>query len=196
MEHQRKLLAQVLPAHASAAQRGLIEISTSAFYHPILPLVCDTNMGAVSSPGLPLPQNRLSSSRGRARAASARTESPSGSFRNSSPGSLAFGGKRLGGGIQDLARAGREVDGHRRRSVRTQPGNFFRTRRPGPTFRRAGSQKLYTIHRFENDNTKMNLIFRDHTLSDLIGFVYSGMPPAGRRQPPHAQHQASRATGS
>ena len=23
----------------------------------------------------------------------------------------------------------------------------------------------------------MNLIFRDHTISDLIGFVYSGMPP-------------------
>ena len=22
----------------------------------------------------------------------------------------------------------------------------------------------------------MNLLFRDHTLSDLIGFVYSGMP--------------------
>ena len=23
----------------------------------------------------------------------------------------------------------------------------------------------------------MNMIFRDHTISDLIGFVYSGMPP-------------------
>ena len=23
----------------------------------------------------------------------------------------------------------------------------------------------------------MNMLFRDHTLSDLIGFVYSGMPP-------------------
>ena len=38
--------------------KGLIEISTSPFYHPILPLVCDTEMGAVSSPGLPLPRNR------------------------------------------------------------------------------------------------------------------------------------------
>ena len=26
-------------------------------------------------------------------------------------------------------------------------------------------------------STEMNLIFRDHTISDLIGFVYSGMPP-------------------
>ena len=56
---ERELLAKVLPAHADAAQRGRIEISTSAFYHPILPLVCDTNMGAVSTPGLPLPQNRF-----------------------------------------------------------------------------------------------------------------------------------------
>src|SRR5213075_420695 len=51
--------AKVLPAHADAAQRGAIEISTSAFYHPILPLICDTNAGAVSTPGLPLPQNRF-----------------------------------------------------------------------------------------------------------------------------------------
>jgi len=50
---ERELLGRVLPVHAEAARRVLIEISTSPFYHPILPLVCDTQMGAVSSPGLP-----------------------------------------------------------------------------------------------------------------------------------------------
>src|ERR1700722_11186112 len=54
---QRALLGKVLPAHAEAAQQGRIEISTSPFYHTTMPLVCDTNMGAVSTPGLPLPQN-------------------------------------------------------------------------------------------------------------------------------------------
>jgi hypothetical protein len=39
------------------------------------------------------------------------------------------------------------------------------------------AQRLYTIYRYENADTRMNLLFRDHTLSDLIGFVYSGMPP-------------------
>src|ERR1039458_3556077 len=52
------LLARGFPVHAEAASKGLIEISTSPFYHPIMPLVCDTDMGAVSSPGLPLPRNR------------------------------------------------------------------------------------------------------------------------------------------
>src|SRR5229473_1588794 len=36
--------------------------------------------------------------------------------------------------------------------------------------------KLYTVHRYDNGQTVMNMLFRDHTLSDLIGFVYSGMP--------------------
>ena len=56
---ERELLAKVLPAHADAAKKGQIEISTSPFYHPILPLLCDTNIGAVSAPGLSLPQNRF-----------------------------------------------------------------------------------------------------------------------------------------
>jgi hypothetical protein len=40
-----------------------------------------------------------------------------------------------------------------------------------------GARRLYTIYGYENGDTRMNLLFRDHTLSDLIGFVYSGMPP-------------------
>jgi alpha-amylase/alpha-mannosidase (GH57 family) len=38
-------------------------------------------------------------------------------------------------------------------------------------------EKLYNIHRYEKGSASMNLVFRDHTISDLIGFVYSGMPP-------------------
>jgi len=53
---ERELLGRVLPVHAEASKKGLIEISTSAFYHPILPLLCDTQVGAESSPGLALPQ--------------------------------------------------------------------------------------------------------------------------------------------
>ncbi len=59
IERQRELIGTVLPAHAEAAKQGRIEISTSPLYHPILPLVCDTNAGAISTPGLPLPQNRF-----------------------------------------------------------------------------------------------------------------------------------------
>jgi len=56
---QREILAQVVPAYAEAAQRGSVELSTTPFYHPILPLLCDTNSGAESTPGLPLPTRRF-----------------------------------------------------------------------------------------------------------------------------------------
>ncbi len=59
INRQRQLIGKVVPAHAEAVKQGRIEISTSPFYHPILPLVCDTNAGATSMPGLPLPQNRF-----------------------------------------------------------------------------------------------------------------------------------------
>src|SRR5579872_3452266 len=39
-----------------------------------------------------------------------------------------------------------------------------------------GAEKLYTIYQYEKNQTRMRLFFRDHTLSDLIGFVYSAMP--------------------
>ncbi|MEQ1473723.1 MAG: glycoside hydrolase, partial [Candidatus Acidiferrum sp.] len=38
-----ELLGMVLPAYREAAQRGQVELSTTPFYHPILPLVCDSD---------------------------------------------------------------------------------------------------------------------------------------------------------
>src|SRR5262249_41505186 len=38
------------------------------------------------------------------------------------------------------------------------------------------AEKLYTVYRYENAQARIHLLFRDHAISDLIGFVYSGMP--------------------
>jgi alpha-amylase/alpha-mannosidase (GH57 family) len=173
---ERELLARVLPAHAEAAQRGRIEISTSAFYHPILPLVCDTNMGAVSTPGLTLPQNRFRHpedareqlKRGLDLHQQVFGIRPQGVWPSEGSVSEEVFALAQGLGVKWMA-TDEEVLG----------------RSAGVSFSRDGhghlsgelASRLYTIHRFENDQTEMNLFFRDHTISDLIGFVYSGMPP-------------------
>src|SRR5207247_5742483 len=56
MLHQKKALAQVLPTYREFANHGQIEISTTPFYHPILPLLCDSNIACVSHPGVALPR--------------------------------------------------------------------------------------------------------------------------------------------
>ncbi|HXY13791.1 MAG TPA: glycoside hydrolase family 57 protein [Terriglobales bacterium] len=172
---ERELIGKVLPAHAAAAQQGRIEISTSPFYHPILPVVCDTNQGAVSSPGLPLPQNRFRHPE------DAREQL----IRGLDLHQQVFGVRPVGvwpseGSVSEEVLAIAQSLGVR--WMATDEGVLGRSLRIN--FARDGdgrlnndlARKLYTIHQFENDATRMNLIFRDHTISDLVGFVYSGMP--------------------
>src|ERR1700680_3751813 len=176
MARERELLGRVLPVHAEAAKKGLIEISTSPFYHPILPLVCDTQIGAVSSPGLALPQNRYRHpedareqlQRGLDLLEKVFGLRPQGVW--PSEGSVSEEALTIAHqlGVQWMA---------------TDEGVLGRSL--GINFSRDGhghlssdlAQRLYTIYRYENGDRRMNLLFRDHTLSDLIGFVYSGMPP-------------------
>ena len=47
-----ELLRRVIPEYRDAAARGQVELSTSPFYHPILPLLCDTDVYLRTHPAL------------------------------------------------------------------------------------------------------------------------------------------------
>ena len=176
VQHQIDLIKRVLPAHAKAAKEGRIEISSSPFYHPILPLLCDTNQGAVSTPGLPIPQNRFRHpedareqlQRGLDLHEKVFGLRPKGVWPSEGSVSEEVLGIAAGLGVNWMA---------------TDEGVLARTL--GMSFMRDGhgrvpdisAGKLYNIHRFESGETCMHLLFRDHAISDLIGFVYSGMSP-------------------
>jgi alpha-amylase/alpha-mannosidase (GH57 family) len=51
----RELCAQVVPIYRELADRGQLELTTSPFYHPILPLLIDAHAAREASPYLPLP---------------------------------------------------------------------------------------------------------------------------------------------
>jgi alpha-amylase/alpha-mannosidase (GH57 family) len=53
---QREVMSQILPLYRRLQDAGRIEITTTPFYHPILPLVCDTSVAKVSLPSSPLPR--------------------------------------------------------------------------------------------------------------------------------------------
>ncbi len=176
MTRERELLAEVLPVHARAAKKGLIEISTSPFYHPISPLLCDTEVGAVSSPGLPLPQNRYR------HPDDAREQL----LRGLDLHKKVFGVRPKGAWPSEGSVSEETLSIACELGIKwmaTDEGVLGRSL--GIDFSRDGygnlnsdlAHKLYTIYRYENGDTRMNMIFRDHTLSDLIGFVYSGMSP-------------------
>jgi len=176
MAKQKEILAKVVPAYAEAAKRGTVELSTTPYYHPILPLNCDTNVGGESTPGLPLPTRRFRRPDDAAlhvrRALELHEQTfgarPVGLWPSEGSVSEEVLGLAYKQGIRWMA----TDEGVLGRSI----GYNF-TRDVHGRLHGDSAEMLYNIHRYEKGDTRMNLVFRDHTLSDLIGFVYSGMPP-------------------
>ena len=177
LDKERELLAKVLPAYAEAAQRGSIELSATPYYHPILPLLCDTNVGAESSPGLPLPTRRFKHPDDASLQIKRALDSHQALFGVRPKGLWPSEGSVSDEALKLACRESIEWmatdEGVLGRSL-----DFNFARYNSDYLSADGAQRLYNIYRYEKGDTRMHLVFRDHRLSDLIGFVYSGMPPA------------------
>ena len=170
-----RLLASVLPAYRSAQDRGAVELSTTPFYHPILPLLCDTSNGRVSSPGLPLPRRRFLQSNDALEQMRRALE-----FHENTFGRRPAGMWPSEGSVSDeVVKLARQLglkwlatdEGVLGRSTRS----FFERNSTGQLMANS-AERLYQLYRHGEDGDGVALLFRDHNLSDLIGFVYSGVP--------------------
>ena len=57
---QREVMSQILPLYKKLQDQGTIEITTTPYYHPILPLLCDTEIAKTSGPWMKLPKHKFS----------------------------------------------------------------------------------------------------------------------------------------
>ena len=169
---QLELLGLVLPIYREAARTGQIELSTTPFYHPILPLLCDSDIARVASPGTPLPRRAYrhpEDAREQLRRAREYHE-------------RVFGAKPAGlwpseGSVSDATLTIAMEEGFQWFGTdegvlgRTLNVGFFRDASGIP----ANSERLYKPWRAQIAGMGITGLFRDHQLSDLIGFVYSRM---------------------
>jgi alpha-amylase/alpha-mannosidase (GH57 family) len=58
LRRQDEVIRNVLPLHRQMAESGQIEISTTPFYHPILPLLVNMECAREAMPGVPMPDSR------------------------------------------------------------------------------------------------------------------------------------------
>ncbi|MBZ5697940.1 MAG: glycoside hydrolase [Acidobacteriia bacterium] len=169
---QFELLGRVLPEYRRAASSGQIEISVTPFYHPILPLLCNTDIARVSNSGTPLPAPAFRHPEDaleqlvRARRYHERVfgRAPDGLW--PSEGSVSEEALSLAAGLGFKWFATDEgVLGH------TLGVGFGRDSTGVPD----NAEKLYSPLRVRVGGREMAGFFRDHYLSDLVGFVYSRM---------------------
>ncbi|MGH9469305.1 MAG: glycoside hydrolase family 57 protein [Terriglobia bacterium] len=174
----RKKEAEILKAtveeYRAAQSRGQAELSTSPFYHPILPLLCDTDAGADSSPGLPLPRRRFRHPEDARAQLHTAVE-----FHRETFGARPAGLWPSEGSVSENALRLAVAEGFK--WAATDEGVLARSLRA--SFRPHGdgsvedAHQLYQPRRFQTSEGPIDLFFRDHSLSDLIGFVYARMDP-------------------
>ena len=162
---QREIIAQVVPVHKEFAARGQIEISTTPFYHPILPLICDSAIAAVSHSGVPLPSRFRYPADARHQLKAAREFIE-----------LEFGRAPVGlwpseGSVSDEALSLAAEVGFE--WAATDNGVLAQT-----LHKTAGPDLTYRSYLWRQGKQGLRMIFRDHFLSDLIGFEYSKMGAA------------------
>ncbi|MUG95217.1 glycoside hydrolase [Scytonema sp. UIC 10036] len=171
---QREILKRIVPTHRKMQETGQLEVTTSPYTHPILPLLADTNSGRVAVPNMTLPKYRFQWAEDIPRHlrkawdlyADRFGQTPRGlwpSEQSVSPEILPYiinqGFKWI---CSDEAVLGWTLK------------HFFH--RDG-----AGNIKepelLYQPYRLQTPVGDLAIVFRDHRLSDLIGFTYGAMSP-------------------
>jgi alpha-amylase/alpha-mannosidase (GH57 family) len=168
------ILRRVIPEYRKAAERGQVELSTSPFYHPILPLLCDTDIylrthptAAVPRPPFRHPEDAFDQLT-RARQCHLRLfgHEPAGLWPSEGSVSDAVVELAAKAGFHwmatDEAILGRTLDREFKRD------NQGRVEQPEP---------LYRVYAARAGGYQVRCLFRDHSLSDLIGFVYAGWKP-------------------
>lgn len=59
IEMQREIIRGILPKYKDSILKGQIEVSTSPYYHPIMPLLMDSKSALIGSPDVRLPENNF-----------------------------------------------------------------------------------------------------------------------------------------
>jgi len=184
---QIELMGRVLPEYRRAQDAGQIEISTTPFYHPILPLICDTDIASIANPHTPLPRPpfrhpedaREQLVRARLNHERLFGRPPIGLW--PSEGSVSDQALRIAAELgfrwfaSDEGVLGRTFDIGFGRSPEGVPSN---------------AERLYAPLNVRLGGNEITGFFRDHYLSDLVGFVYSRMDAAAAAEDLHRRVRA------
>src|SRR5208283_5083898 len=166
IEKQIAILRKIIPEYKRMSDTGQIELSVTPFYHPILPLLWDTNSARIGMPQVTLPKKRFSHPEDAAR----QIEMAIGFFER------VFGSKPAGmwpseGSVSEdvvraIGNAGIKWIATDEEVMARSLNKSFRS----PEGYLTDATTLYRMYQFSG----VSMLFRDRKLSDLIGFTYSG----------------------
>ncbi|MFH0772531.1 MAG: glycoside hydrolase family 57 protein [Candidatus Omnitrophota bacterium] len=164
LEKQLEILRRIIPTYKNMQDEGAIEVSVSPFYHPILPLLCDSDVAKVSYPEIKLPRI---------------------SFRHPEDAkyqidsAVRYYAERFGRVPRGMWPSEGSVSQQVVNLAIESGLNWIGTDEE-ILFRSLGKQKtpelLYRPYLMQGKYGELSIIFRDRALADLIGFTYQSWP--------------------
>lgn len=161
LDKQIKILQDIIPTYQKFIATGQIELSISPYYHPILPLLCNTNIAKEANPKAVLPKIGFSYPRD----AKAQIDE-----------AISFTKERFRINPQGMWPSEESVSEHILPYL-IQAGINWIVADEGILFkslkkRKRDTRLLYQPHLLKRKDGDLNIVFRDRNLSDLIGFDY------------------------
>ena len=171
---QREILSRIVPQHKKMQDSGQLEVTTTPYTHPILPLLADTNCGRVAIPDMTLPKHRFQWQEDIPRHLQKSWDMYKERFgreaRGLWPSEQAVSPEIL----PYIAQQGFKWICSDEAILGWTKQTFFHRDGVGNV---CEPETLYQPYRLETPYGDLAIVFRDHRLSDLIGFTYGSMEP-------------------
>ncbi len=171
---QKDILKRIIPLYKQLAVDGVIEISTSPYYHPIIPLLIDGRVATEALPGIRLPERSFLRPEDAAHQIRSALDYFSATF-----GMTPEGMWPPEGSVSDAALEAYMDHGVKwlatDEDILYQSLRFEARRDDRGTL--ASPDILYKPYKFIRGDKEISMIFRDQALSDLISFHYSKSDP-------------------
>lgn len=173
-EEHLRIVQDVLPYHAQMQHAGQIEITMTPFAHPILPLLVDSNLAAVALPEADLP-SRFVFGQDAVAQVQLGVELYEEHFGMAPRGMWPAEGSVAQQIVQMVANAGIQwIATDEDVLAQSLPSLQDFTRNSADTVLQADAlYRPYTVTGGRGGS--LSILFRDHLISDLLGFQYSGM---------------------
>ncbi len=175
MAKHREIMGQVLPTYRDLVEKGQLELITVPFYHPILPLLVDSRIAQRPSPGLPIPDPPFQAPEDARTQIQWAVEKHARIIGRKPAGMWPSEGAVAPEILPMAAAAGLTWLATDEAILGESLGVYFDRDESGLVRR---GDLLYHPWRVTTPQGDLTMIFRDHDLSDRIGFVYQHLPAA------------------
>jgi alpha-amylase/alpha-mannosidase (GH57 family) len=161
LDKQLEILAGIIPAYQKFSQAGQVELSCSPYYHPILPLLYNTQVAKEANPKTALPKNKFSFPE---------------DAQEQITLAISYFQEKFGRSPSGMWPSEQAVSEHILRLlieagvswIVTDEAILFKSLKK----KRRDARLVYQPYLLKRKAGSLNIIFRDRNLSDLLGFVY------------------------